>query len=336
MQSSSASPPWAQHLRNRIVLATALCALACASTGSAPLPAPQPPPPVALELVEPSDVTGAWRSENGEEVIYVQPRWLAILKDDQLSVKGFVEAGLGEAVVTEPEGLYAWQFRLQNDELVLTRSFGTTRFAAENPVPEKLRLEPMRIEPMQNVEPERIAEIQRELEVRVAAEQTLLRAKPPDFEQARKAASANERWLRQVLAEVGWIDPAAFGREATWNAFMLIQHSRIDLQRGALPWIERSFTGQKQMEAYALLYDRIQVSLGEPQRYGTQLSKDADGEPVILPLEDPERVDELRAAVGLPPLDEYLDLAEKFLTEGKRPRLYGDWVSIGRPVVEPN
>ena len=40
------------------------------------------------------------------------------------------------------------------------------------------------------------------------------------------------------------------------------------------------------------------------QRYGTQFQQGKDG-PEPFPLEEPDRVDELRAAAGLMPLAEY-------------------------------
>ena len=45
---------------------------------------------------------------------------------------------------------------------------------------------------------------------------------------------------------------------------------------------------------------------GRPQRYGTQVGDVQDGEPVPWPIEEPNRVDERRAEIGLPPLSEYL------------------------------
>lgn len=50
---------------------------------------------------------------------------------------------------------------------------------------------------------------------------------------------------------------------------------------------------------------------GFPQRYGTQLEIGLDGEPVPHPIEMPDEVDELRAAVGLGPIAESVAKAER-------------------------
>jgi hypothetical protein len=49
----------------------------------------------------------------------------------------------------------------------------------------------------------------------------------------------------------------------------------------------------------AMLEDRIRVFENRPQLYGTQLKPDAHGNPRPHAIEDRERVDERRRAVGL-------------------------------------
>jgi hypothetical protein len=48
------------------------------------------------------------------------------------------------------------------------------------------------------------------------------------------------------------------------------------------------------------------VRTGEPQTYGTQIGCVRGRAKLATPLTEPERVDELRAEVGLEPLDAYL------------------------------
>ena len=60
-------------------------------------------------------------------------------------------------------------------------------------------------------------------------------------------------------------------------------------------------------ENVAMLEDRILVSTGKKQKYGTQLyymEEDGVQKRVLSPIEDVEHVDELRHSVGLPPLRE--------------------------------
>jgi hypothetical protein len=56
------------------------------------------------------------------------------------------------------------------------------------------------------------------------------------------------------------------------------------------------------------LHDRLQLLLGEKQRYGTQMSQNAKGEWVILPLENPGKVEQFRKEIGLFSLAQYIEI----------------------------
>jgi len=57
----------------------------------------------------------------------------------------------------------------------------------------------------------------------------------------------------------------------------------------------------------ALLEDRVAIIKGGKQIYGSQIGRDQEtGEYYILPLWDPENVDQRREEVGLGPLQEYV------------------------------
>ena len=56
----------------------------------------------------------------------------------------------------------------------------------------------------------------------------------------------------------------------------------------------------------ALLEDRVALREGRKQIYGSQLITDSTNKTKLQPIEDPDHVDERRAAVGLGPLAEYL------------------------------
>jgi hypothetical protein len=72
---------------------------------------------------------------------------------------------------------------------------------------------------------------------------------------------------------------------------------------------------------YAILFDAVQLELGCKQRYGTQVQEDAKGQPFVLPLEDPQRVDYYLDRIGLPPLVEYRTKISTALFEGKAVRV---------------
>jgi hypothetical protein len=57
--------------------------------------------------------------------------------------------------------------------------------------------------------------------------------------------------------------------------------------------------GEADGAAYALMYDRLALSEGRPQRYGSQM-RCSDGQyDVGEPVDDIDRVDSRRASVGL-------------------------------------
>ena len=118
----------------------------------------------------------------------------------------------------------------------------------------------------------------------------------------------NTAWLRQVVREHGWPKRSRVGDDAASAAWLLVQHSDLDLafQRECRRLLGDAVgAGEASASDLAYLTDRILRAEGRPQRYGTQLAPSADGGYEPQPLEDPARVDELRATVGLGSLEEY-------------------------------
>ena len=120
--------------------------------------------------------------------------------------------------------------------------------------------------------------------------------------------SANTAWLQVMLVRHGWPDSAMVGGDGASAAFLLVQHADRDtaFQARVLPLLEAAFRrGQAQGQHVALLTDRVARARGEPQVYGTQAAL-RDGRMAIGPIRDSSGVDARRAAMGLPPLAEYL------------------------------
>ena len=120
--------------------------------------------------------------------------------------------------------------------------------------------------------------------------------------------------VKEIIDQIGWPTNSKVGWEAANAAWLIIQHAGHDL-----PLMERSLTlmepyfqtGEISDQNYALLYDRVSVYQGRPQRYGTQggmLVIDGIKHHGAQPIEDVAHVDERRAAIGLQPLAEYLRL----------------------------
>lgn len=120
--------------------------------------------------------------------------------------------------------------------------------------------------------------------------------------------SSNTAWLQEMVARFGWPDSAMVGADGASAAFLLVQHADRDtaFQARVLPALtEAHRRGQAQGQHVALLTDRLARARGEPQLYGTQATL-RDGRMVIDPIRDSSEVDRRRAAMGLPPLAEYL------------------------------
>jgi hypothetical protein len=116
----------------------------------------------------------------------------------------------------------------------------------------------------------------------------------------------NAQRLKELIDLHGWPDEeiaSADGAEAAW---FIVQHAVGDpsLQRRCLELL-RASAQQNRVPRWhaAYLEDRIAFHEGRPQRYGSQwLDDPVDGRVRPWKLADPERVNELRADVGLKPL----------------------------------
>ncbi len=108
--------------------------------------------------------------------------------------------------------------------------------------------------------------------------------------------------LLKMVPSKGWFLQSVYGRQGAGAAFLIIQHSELEHWRRFVPVLEPLVaTGEVEGQSYGLMYDRLAINEGRPQRYGTQMSC-VDGRWVIdrENLEDPEHAEERRAAMGFP------------------------------------
>jgi hypothetical protein len=89
---------------------------------------------------------------------------------------------------------------------------------------------------------------------------------------------------------------------------MLAQRARTDpgLQRRCLEMLEvAADCGDAPREHFAYLLDRVRVTDGRDQLYGSQFVASPDGDTVVpWPIEDAEHVDDRRRRLGLAPIAE--------------------------------
>ena len=133
----------------------------------------------------------------------------------------------------------------------------------------------------------------------------------------------NARRLRRIIESVGWPGTDLAGPDGAEAAWLILQHAiaEPDLQRHALPLLQAAAReGQASPRHAALLEDRIRFFEGRPQRYGTQFDWDAEGNLSPGDVEDPQRLDERRRAIGFPPLPEQMEeVRTRAAAEGDRP-----------------
>lgn len=134
---------------------------------------------------------------------------------------------------------------------------------------------------------------------------------PPEQEQAANRAmwqaqeevdEANLSALLAMLPPEGWFLKSRYGEGPSQTAFLIIQHSNLEQWRRFVPVLEPLVAaGEIDGAQFGLMYDRLAVNEGRPQRYGTQVTC-KDGRWVIDydNLEDPANADRRRAEAGFP------------------------------------
>jgi Family of unknown function (DUF6624) len=117
--------------------------------------------------------------------------------------------------------------------------------------------------------------------------------------------------LKAIVAEYGWPGYSLVGRDASGAALIVLIHAELQQQKEFLPVLKLAAeAGEMAPSQVAHLEDKIRVGEGKHQLYGTLAVSDADGNPVLAPVEDPQNLDERREKVGLPPIEKQLEQME--------------------------
>jgi hypothetical protein len=111
-----------------------------------------------------------------------------------------------------------------------------------------------------------------------------------------------------MLPPEGWFTISKYGKAGSTAAFLIVQHSDVSQWSRFVPVLEKlAAQGEVRGGDYGLMYDRLALNEGRPQRYGSQMTCKA-GKYVPDRLEDPDRLDERRIAIGMSPYKDYLAL----------------------------
>jgi hypothetical protein len=264
---------------------------------------------------------GAWRQVDGERLCYVHGSEVFIFDEGRLSVYGVVHHRPGTLVLRSEGKLSVWHASLKDRVLEFGRDADVKTYRKLTSLPAQLVLKPFPLGEAKPLPAERVKLIQDEIARRWERDQEV-RKDPAQKALALKVDADNREYFLNLLHEVGWLDAARFGTKTSVYATLFVKHIySLALNLAALPYVERDLKATGEGQIYAILYDDTQLHLGRKQRYGTQLDQDAQGNPYVLPLEQPRKVDELLKAIGQPPLATYLADASRVLYDGKPIRL---------------
>jgi len=109
-----------------------------------------------------------------------------------------------------------------------------------------------------------------------------------------------ENELIKILKNYGWLGINDVSRLANTAIWSIIQHSSIKTKNKYAPLMKESvLRNESQPIQYARLIDRILVNDNKPQIYGSQTTKDKNGNTSFFEIEKPEYVNKRRKEIGL-------------------------------------
>lgn len=124
----------------------------------------------------------------------------------------------------------------------------------------------------------------------------------------RKVDSLNQIKVEKMIDLYGWLGKSEVGDMANQTLFLVIQHSDMAVQEKYLPLLRKS-VNSLESNAYdlALMEDRVLVSQGKKQLYGSQVRRNPQtNQYEVLPIEDEKNIDKRRKKMGMESLSEYL------------------------------
>jgi hypothetical protein len=125
-----------------------------------------------------------------------------------------------------------------------------------------------------------------------------------------KLDSINLKKVTKILDEYGWLTNSEIGEKANTSLFGVLQHADMKTQQKFRPLLEKAFNeGHLPRNYYAQFVDRLKYRETKEQIYGTQYgTKPNSKEIFILPLIDPDNIDERRLLIGLGHFSSYLQM----------------------------
>lgn len=134
--------------------------------------------------------------------------------------------------------------------------------------------------------------------------------------------------LEKIVRQIGYPGYRQVGERSSSNFWLLVQHADAypAFQRQVLQLMQGELKRKNASSInYAYLTDRVASNAGRPEEYGTQVVYEGVGTPAVraVPksLRDPKNVNKRRAAIGMEPLEAYLDGMTKMHIEMNKPKV---------------
>lgn len=133
----------------------------------------------------------------------------------------------------------------------------------------------------------------------------------------KKIDKKNTLKIKKIIKRYSWPTINLVGEKASKNAWLLVQHADHDVkfQKKCLKLMEDIYKRNQNFinrTNIAYLRDRILVSEGKKQLFGTQFYANKKGVFGPRPIKDIKNLDERRKQYGLTPFSEYKKLMNNY------------------------
>lgn len=123
--------------------------------------------------------------------------------------------------------------------------------------------------------------------------------------------TTHQKRLKQIFDKHGYVGIDLAGEEGSMHFWLMVQHSdhKPEFQKAVLEKMKVQ-VDQKNADPsnYGLLVDRVNLNTGKAQIYGTQVDYNLEiAQAFPKKLADSSNVNKRRKAIGLEPLEEYLN-----------------------------
>lgn len=126
------------------------------------------------------------------------------------------------------------------------------------------------------------------------------------WEEQKVVVDQNTLRLNQIIEQYGWPTRSMIGKDGTWMAWAIAQHSHdLNFQKKCLKLLKNTLsTDKSEPVLYAELNDRICRNTNQKQQFGMAIIE-VDGVKKFYPIARESEVDERRKSIGLAPLKVY-------------------------------